>query len=309
MKLGSLFTGYGGLDMAVSGVFDAHPAWVSDVEPGPQAILSERFPGVPNLGDITTVDWDTVADVDVIVGGSPCQDLSTAGQRKGMKPGTRSGLWESMWHAVEKKKPALVVWENVQGAYSADAFCSMEPGPGCVGNGPDGPVLRALGRVLGDLSSVGYDAAWTSLRASDVGAPHSRERVFVVAYPHREGRDWHQLTRRSSTQVTQPDGRVCLLPGFRGLFGDYGPAIDRWAAVLGRPPPVPVSANSRGTPQLDAAFTEWLMGLPAGWVTQVPGLTRAEQLRALGNGVVPQQAAAAIRLLAETNRTEREKAL
>ena len=96
---GSLFAGMGGLDLAITDVFGATTAWVSDVDPGANAILAHRYPDAPNLGDITRVDWATVEPVDIISGGSPCQDLSTAGRRAGMTPGTRSNLWESMREA------------------------------------------------------------------------------------------------------------------------------------------------------------------------------------------------------------------
>jgi DNA (cytosine-5)-methyltransferase 1 len=92
-----------------------------------------------------------------------------------------------------------------------------------------------------------------------------------------------------------------LLPGqVRRLtqqdWGIYADAIARWENLT-RPAPAPTQPSKKGTPQLSAAFSEWLMGLPAGWVTDVPGITRNEALKALGNGVVPQQAEAAIRFL------------
>lgn len=126
---GSLFAGYGGLHRGVEHVFGARLAWVSDI---PQydtkgvlvgdapAILAHRYPGVPNLGDITTVDWDTVPRVDIIDGGFPCTDVSLAGKRAGMVDGTRSGLWAEMRHAIEHVKPAFVVFENVRGLMSAE---------------------------------------------------------------------------------------------------------------------------------------------------------------------------------------------
>ena len=93
LRIGSLFSGYGGLDMAVQDVLGGSLAWVADPAPGPVKLLAYRHPDVPNLGDITRVDWSTVEPVDVITGGSPCQDLSTAGRRAGMTDGTRSNLW------------------------------------------------------------------------------------------------------------------------------------------------------------------------------------------------------------------------
>jgi DNA (cytosine-5)-methyltransferase 1 len=80
-------------------------------------------------------------------------------------------------------------------------------------------------------------------------------------------------------------------------WAGYRPAIDRWERILGRPAPAPTVLGKRGGRQLAAPFVEWLMGLPEGWVCDVPGLTRNQQLKLLGNGVIPQQAEAALRLL------------
>ena len=113
-RIGSLFSGYGGLEMGVQSVLGGHTAWVSDIDPGACKILAHRYPGVPNLGDITQVDWATVPPVDILTGGSPCTDVSQAGQRKGMRPGTRSGLWASMCDAIDIIRPKLVIWENVR---------------------------------------------------------------------------------------------------------------------------------------------------------------------------------------------------
>lgn len=181
LKVGALFAGYGGLDLGVSMVLDTEVAWVSEVDKGASKILAARFPEAPNLGDITKIDWETVTPVDVLTGGSPCQDLSHAGNRLGMAPGTRSGLWASMVQAIKVIRPQYVIWENVRGAYSGNATSEVEPCEGCVGDG-SATVLRALGRVLGDLSEAGYDAEWASVHASHVGAVHQRERVFVVAW-------------------------------------------------------------------------------------------------------------------------------
>ena len=186
--IGSLFTGYGGLDMAARMALDpdAQVAWTSDVEPGPCRLAEVRWPGVPNLGDITQIDWQEVEPVDVICGGSPCQDLSLAGRRAGMASGTRSGLWESMYEAIKTLRPRLVVWENVRGALTSGAFSLVESESGLLGDRADGPALRAAGRVVGDLAGLGYDAQWCVVRASDVGAPHQRERLFVTSHPAGE---------------------------------------------------------------------------------------------------------------------------
>lgn len=185
---GELFAGYGGLALAVSDVFHARTAWVAEFEAAPSRVLAERFPHAPNLGDVTAVDWSTVEPVDIIAGGSPCQDVSAAGRRRGMVEGTRSNLWVAMREAVAVIRPEWVVWENVRGALSARAYSNVEHESGLLGGGGNGPYLRAMGRVLGDLASLGYDAKWRTVRASDVGAPHQRARVFVLAHANIESR-------------------------------------------------------------------------------------------------------------------------
>ena len=212
LTLGSLFTGYGGLDLGISSVLDVETRWVSDIEQRDKKgalvgnaplILDYRFPGVPNLGDITRVDWSRVEPVDIICGGSPCQDVSAAGARAGMTEGTRSNLWVAMREAIAQLKPAIVIWENVYGALSARADSRVESEPGLLGGVPGGPALRAAGRVCGDLASLGFDSEWAVVRASDVGAPHQRARIFIVAaHPERVARGMAVRNRRTS------DGRA-----------------------------------------------------------------------------------------------------
>lgn len=193
LRVGALFAGYGGLELALRQVFGfVDLAWVSEVDPAACRILAARFPGVPNLGDVTAVDWAAAPPIDILTGGSPCQDLSQAGKRAGMTEGTRSNLWVAMREAIAITRPRFVVWENVRGAYSACAQSEVDSElgrcPRCLdadSGARHAPHLRALGRVLGDLSSLGYDAAWTGLRAADVGAPHGRFRVFVLAWDTR----------------------------------------------------------------------------------------------------------------------------
>jgi len=182
LTLGELCAGYGGLGKAVENVLDAELKWYSEFDANPSKIMAHHWPDVPNLGDMTQIDWAAVEPVDVLSGGTPCQDLSHAGRRRGMTEGTRSNLWAQMREAIDTIQPTWVAWENVRGAYSANATSDLEHCPGCMGDAGGGkPVLRALGRVLGDLSELGYDAEWRGLRAADVGAPHGRFRVFILA--------------------------------------------------------------------------------------------------------------------------------
>lgn len=183
MKIGSLFSGYGGLDLAVADTFEAQVVWHCEWDNAPAKILERNFPGIPNYRDVSKVDWAAVEAVDILTGGFPCQDLSLAGKRAGLRDGTRSGLWSEFAEAIRVIRPKYVVIENVRGLLSGTAYCELEYCPWCMGDSGDGePVLRALGRVLGDLADLGYDAEWTGVRASDAGAPHSRFRVFILAY-------------------------------------------------------------------------------------------------------------------------------
>jgi DNA (cytosine-5)-methyltransferase 1 len=376
-RIGSLFSGYGGLDMAVSARFGARTAWHCQWEPPDKKgrpdlhqyaaqILAHHYPGVPNLGDITQVDWDQVEPVDILTGGFPCTDVSLAGKRAGLNGQTRSGLWAHMARAINALRPKLVVIENVRGLLSAAADGDVEPCTWCLGDGADEPVLRALGAVLADLAGLGFDAEWVGLPASAVGAPHERFRVFILAWPadaegprlevggirrlaagageaalvaasvgRRSGpriddgvgaalggaptadADEQRAHRGGAHGAGRPepaDGRADAPAhagsGGRGPaerdvqpgepdadWGAYGPAIRRWEHVLGRRAPRPVDDRGRLSP----VFVEWMMGLPAGWMTDVPlpaGMTESQarnaQLKAGGNGVVPQQAYAAI---------------
>ncbi len=185
MKIGSLFSGYGGLDLAVAEAFGAEVAWHCEWDDAPAKILERNFPGVPNFRDVSKVDWAAVEPVDILTGGFPCQDLSLAGKRAGLRDGTRSGLWSEFAEAIRVIQPKFVVIENVRGLLSASANSDLEYCPWCMGDERGEPVLRALGAVLGDLADLGYDAEWTGIRAADAGAPHNRFRVFIVAYPRR----------------------------------------------------------------------------------------------------------------------------
>ena len=136
------------------------PVCFSEIDPFPSAVLEERFPSVPNLGDITTGDWiDIIGFVDVVVGGSPCQSFSVAGRREGL--GGESGLMWEFVRAVQEIRPEWLVWENVPGALSSS-------------HGED------FGCLLRSLDALGYGLAWRVLDAQFFGVAQRRERVFLV---------------------------------------------------------------------------------------------------------------------------------
>src|SRR5262245_7596715 len=202
MRLGSLCSGTGMHAVPVEDPVARTTAWHCEQDTAASAVLATHWPDTPNLGDITAVDFSAVEPVDIIVAGFPCQDLSAAGKRTGLRDGTRSGLWSYCAEAIDVLRPALVIIENVRGICSARAHRAVESRNAALGDGSDGPVLlRALGAVLGDLSDLGYDARWATVPASAVGAPHRRERVFVLAYPaDTDGASRWQYSRGASTE-------------------------------------------------------------------------------------------------------------
>jgi DNA (cytosine-5)-methyltransferase 1 len=228
VRVGSLCSGYGGLEIAVGHVFgDVDLAFVADTDPFASAILEHRFPGVPNLGDITQICYNKLEPIDLLAAGFPCQDVSVAGGREGLLKGNRTGLWAEVARAIDELRPPLVFLENVHGLRSAKADSPVEYCPLCMGDRLGNPFLRALGAVLGDLSSLGYDAWWESVRASDIGAPHKRERVFILAYPDSPAERAGTLEARS--------GLVASVPGYQEprRSGDWEYALAAYSGSEG----------------------------------------------------------------------------
>lgn len=201
-RIGELFAGYGGLGMGVQEVFGGQIAWFSEIDPAPSKILAHHWPAIPNHRDITKIDWAQVEPVDILTGGFPCQDVSLAGNRAGIKDGTRSGLWSEFARAIEALRPGLVVIENVRGLLSAEAHSDMEPCPWCVGDGSDVVALRAFGAVLADLAVLGYVGRSVGVRAADAGSPHGRYRVFIVAEnaDNPVGGEWWKSASREAEE-------------------------------------------------------------------------------------------------------------
>jgi DNA (cytosine-5)-methyltransferase 1 len=216
---GELFAGTGMLGRAVGEVFGTRPAWFCEFDAAPSKVLAHHYPDVPNYGDVTKVDFTTVPHTHVRAGGFPCQDVSVSGARAGLRDGTRSGLWSEFARSIAEDRPDWVVIENVGGLLSAEAHSDVEPCPWCLGEEPGEPALRALGAVLADLAALGFDAEWTSIRASDVGAPHGRLRVFILGWPAERTRSADaDSARRGSFRGINPIGRDA-----HGRSGEDGP--------------------------------------------------------------------------------------
>jgi DNA (cytosine-5)-methyltransferase 1 len=288
LKIGSLCSGYGGLDMAVEAYFNAETVWMCDNDKYASVVIKERW-DLPNLGDLKTVDWSTVEPIDILTAGYPCQPFSTAGNRKGENDSRH--IWPNINQAIGILRPRFVILENVRGHLSL-----------------------GFKEVLKDLAIIGYDTKWQTIRASDVGAPHRRERLFAVATLQRTNTDSERFALGENNSRTERNqGQSQFIVGELGqAIADtsskrlqrslnkrylYAKCSDIWDRLL----PNPLAEN-----RLNPKFVEYMMGLPEGWVTDLD-ISRSQQLKILGNGVVPQQAYYALQLLCDTPIIERKE--
>lgn len=234
MKIGSLCTGYGGLDIAVEAFFNAETIWCAEFDKHASKVIEERF-GYTNYKDIKTINWEEVPKVDILTAGYPCQPFSVAGNRKGEEDARH--IWPYIKNAIRTIRPRWVVMENVKGHLSL-----------------------GFDQVLADLASIGYDAKWEIVRAAEVGAPHHRRRLFIIAYPsHASGKYDGSMQELGRGFASRSDMHLQNAP----------------------------SELDQG--KVNPAFVEYMMGLPIGWVTDID-IPKSQKYKILGNGVVPQQA-------------------
>jgi DNA (cytosine-5)-methyltransferase 1 len=300
MKIGSLFSGIGGLELGLEQAGLGETAWQVEIDPFCRSVLAQHWPEAERFEDVKRVGAHNLARVDVLCGGFPCQDVSSAGKGAGIKEGTRSGLWFEYRRIVRELAPPWVVVENVASG-----------------------AKRWLPQVRRDLHLLGYDTAAVALSAADVGAPHLRKRIFVIAHPYPvrepslaqhaevggtsesfadahdgrpEGQRGESLPVRSSS-----DSLVVVREQQGGLGGPHGagasvtandgvarPFADPHAPRRERPGTrahegwVRSPEGAWGTPL--GGVVPVVHGLPGG----VVGRQRRERIRALGNSVVPQ---------------------
>jgi DNA (cytosine-5)-methyltransferase 1 len=226
-KVLSLFAGIGGFDLGLERTGGFRTVAFCEIDPFCRRVLAKHWPEVPCFGDIRTLGAEQIpAGVSVICGGFPCQDISSAGSRAGID-GARSGMWAWFAASICALQPLWVIVENVRDL-----------------------LVRGLDRVLGDLAKIGYDAWWDCIRVSQLGYPHARDRLVLVAYPaalrrkegERSAQEWRRLIR---------------------------------ARVHGRPSAWATAANND---EVRSGFVRVVDGLP----------NRVDRLGALGNSVNPE---------------------
>jgi len=283
MKIGSLCTGYGGLDMAVEAYFNGETVWCAEFDKYASRAVQAHY-SIPNYGDIKSIQWTELEPIDILTAGYPCQPFSHAGQRKGIEDDRH--IWPFIKEAISILRPSYVILENVRGHLSL-----------------------GFKEVLADLTEIGYDASWQVVRASDVGAPHQRARLFIVAYPtDNRCACWDALGSEPTLPQPEDNGRIantdsCSCQESRRAHlrvsdssGSQLNRSDRHEYRFSREMDRQTVPDTLYQGKLNPVFVEYMMGLPKGWVTDLD-LTRSQQLKILGNGVVPQQAYKALELL------------
>ena len=268
--VGSLFAGIGGFDLGVERA-GCQVDWQVELDPWCRKVLAKHWPEVPRYEDIKTVGAHNLKPVDWIVGGFPCQDLSTAGKQKGLQ-GDRSGLWWQMRRVIGELRPEVVIVENV-------------------------PNLINLGieHVLGSLAEIGYDAEWDIVSAQDIGAPHLRKRIWIVAHATSVERRRGIKTVKLQTINKSKTQETTRLAPWRGGEGQYIEQTDSTMAHANSNTRSKrdigtqsgIKTSQRNDTLRHRLSRRWEIEPAVGRVANgVPD--RVDRLKGLGNAVVPQ---------------------
>jgi DNA (cytosine-5)-methyltransferase 1 len=255
LKVLDLFSGIGGFSLGLERTGGFKTVAFCEIEPYPRKVLAKHWPEVPCYHDIRELTADRLAAdgiaVGVICGGFPCQDISVAGNGAGLA-GERSGLWSEFARLIGEIRPKYAIVENVSALLS-----------------------RGLGDVLGDMAALRYDAEWHCIPAFAVGAPHRRDRVWIVAHANDQ------------RQLQSPRSKC----DERGWFGNGGKDV---AYANGQRLPKP-EAFGRGLGIALSRFARAPAQRPSWWLSEpdvgrvangIP--SRVDRLKGLGNAVVPQ---------------------
>ena len=228
-----LFSGIGGMTLGLERTGGFRTIAFCEIDPRARKVLAQHWPDIPIFEDVRTIEHER-SDARVICGGFPCQDVSNAnaawGECSGLA-GERSGLWRELLRAIRVVRPDFAIVENVAAL---------------LGNG--------LGEVLGDLAEIGYDAEWCCVRACDIGAPHERDRIYIIAYP---------IGSRGPRLVTSKD------------FGETGSWGLRGAEDLQSIASAPFERGDRWPQPLLRRMDDGLSG-------------RMDRLHQIGNSLLPQ---------------------
>jgi DNA (cytosine-5)-methyltransferase 1 len=275
ITFGSLFAGIGGFDLGFERA-GMSCRWQVEIDDYANRVLEKHWPDVHRERDIRSSGWHNLQPVDIIIGGFPCQDISYAGRGDGLD-GERSGLFFEAVRVVRELRPRIVVLENVAAL-----------------------LTRGLDRVLGTLAEIGYDAEWHCIPAASVGAPHIRDRVFVIAYAESVGRETRGRIegdkRRTRERWSQLGGsnQDMADTNWQGPQRMRGKRANEEREDTNRHPRSICVEPGDGSWKPEWWTTEPNVGRVANGVP-----ARVDRLRGLGNAVVPQVAEYVARMVME----------
>lgn len=263
LKVLDLFSGIGGFSVGLERAGMQTVAFC-EVDKKAQQVLRKHWPNVPIFDDVTTLKGEQIGTVDVICGGFPCQDISLAGKGAGLE-GARSGLWWEFHRLIKEIKPSWVIAENVSALRS-----------------------RGLDTVLRSLAEIGYDAEWHCIPASAVGAPHQRDRIWIIAYPNNTRNRTPEHGVNQNGQTTQQEWQnkpFCWSGRFNAAISNS----DQFRTQVQTEREYSSKQVLRGSSEAwrVAVGTTWRVEPPICRVANgVPD--RVDRIKQLGNAVVPQ---------------------
>lgn len=210
LRVLDLFSGIGGFSLGLERTGGFETVAFCEIEDYPRRVLAKHWPNVPIFEDVRTLRGEDVGNVDVITAGFPCQDISVAGKKAGLK-GEQSKLFWEAWRLIRDIRPRWTILENVAGLLN-----------------------RGMGEVLGALAEIGFDAEWHCIPAAAVGAPHNRDRVWIVAYTKRDEQSRPEPRLRAIGRMGRFEQPVswdsdwqATLSTFRGMDDGLSRSVDR----------------------------------------------------------------------------------
>ena len=267
LTVGSLFSGIGGLDLGLERA-GMEVIWQSEIDPYACKVLSKHWPKVPNYGNIKDIEWGNTVRPDVICGGYPCQPFSLAGRRAGQDD--ERHLWPWVRHAISELRPRYAIMENVRGHLSLGGTS-----------------------VIADFASLGYDTEWHLVSAASVGAPHRRDRIFIIAHTNDTGSGTPRGRANSDRSQEIKEQNNVSQPWLSGLNANVAhndserDGVNQSSQAAGQARFFRADNTRREASNVSGQW--WATEPDVGRVADgVPA--RVDRLRGLGNAVVPQVA-------------------
>ena len=192
----SFFAGIGGFDLGLEWAGLSTPVAYSEIDPYACKVYEQHWPGIPNLGDLTTLTPDDIPAADMWCGGFPCQPFSVAGKRKGTED--ERHLWPVWAALISEVRPRFLILENVPGLLTSE------------GGG-------TFNRIISDLAEAGYDTEWSVIGAYEVGAPHKRDRLWIwceLSDPNEQAKPALSLDDEQGESLSEPAGSFSWPPGW-----------------------------------------------------------------------------------------------